>query len=76
MRSPKKPTRDQITFEVLRLLRDQPAASVARVAGISSSTISKLRRGPRAGGTRYPQNLTIDLILESQGYHRPIIRKR
>lgn len=67
----KKPTRDQITFDLLRLIRDQPDSKVARAAGLSPSTLRRLRLGPSAGGTRYPQNLTIDLILHSQGYHRP-----
>lgn len=70
---PEKPHRDRLVFHVLRLIRGQTHSSAARAAGLSPSTISRLRKGVKAGGTRYPQAITITLILNANGYDlRPV----
>lgn len=68
MRSPRDIARDRQIFEVLRLVRGLNHSEVARKAGISQSTVSKLRRSTKDGGTRFPHSVTLQAIAKAAGY--------
>lgn len=51
---PVRPEYDRAVFEVLHALAGVPATQIAKKTWVSAGTISKWRRGPKFGGTRYP----------------------
>lgn len=68
--------KDLATFQTLRIIRGFKHKEVSDAAGLSPSTIRKLRLPVKDGGTRYPRNSTIDVILEAFGYQRIIVSKK
>lgn len=58
---------DVAVFQVLHALRGLSAAKAAANAGVCTSTIYKLRRGPKYGGTRYPRFRTLRELAKSVG---------
>lgn len=63
---PARPERDRLIFEVLRVIKGEKNSVAARGA-VSPSTIASWRRPLSAGGTRYPQALSLDRVLRAHG---------
>lgn len=68
MRKARDIARDRQIFEVLRLVKGINHSQVARKAGLSPTTVSKLRRSTKDGGTRFPHSITLQAIARAAGY--------
>ena len=65
----KRPEWDRMLFEVLHALRDRTNAAIARESGyLSATTIGNWRKGPKNGGTRYPQHHTLAAAAKVAGF--------
>ncbi len=62
-----RPEYDRAVFEVLHAIRGRSAREVAAQTYVSAATISKWRRGPKYGGTRYPQHHTLCAVAKVAG---------
>lgn len=60
--------RDREIFNILRLIRGETAAKVARKANLSHTTIQRLRWRLEDGGTRFPKFNTLRKIAHAYGY--------
>lgn len=60
---PGRPEQDKIVFELMRAMRSEKTADLARAAGVSHSTISKIR----TRRTRYPQHWTVVRVMQALG---------
>lgn len=64
---PVRPEYDRAVFEVLHALAGVPSTQIAKKTWVSAGTISKWRRGPKFGGTRYPQHATMAAVAKVAG---------
>lgn len=64
---PIRPEYDRAVFEVLHVIRGRSANSISKLTYVSPGTISKWRRGPKFGGTRYPQHHTLAAVAKVAG---------
>lgn len=64
---PVRPEYDRAVFEVFHALAGVPATQIAKKTWVSAGTISKWRRGPKFGGTRYPQHATMSAVAKVAG---------
>lgn len=62
-----RPEYDRAVFEVLHAIRGRSAREIASQTYVSAGTISKWRRGPKYGGTRYPQHHTLSAVAKVAG---------
>lgn len=51
---PSRPTRDEEVFELLHAVKDFTAKDLTQASFLSPSTVHKIRKGPKYGGTRSP----------------------
>ncbi len=70
-----KPKMDQLVFDVLHHIANQPATVVASKTWVSPGTISKWRRGYENGGTRYPQAITLQAVAEVAGFELKLVKR-
>ncbi len=54
-----RPELDRDQFKVLHAIRHIETKDAAKSSFLAYSTISKLRRNPRDGGTRFPRHTTL-----------------
>ena len=69
--NPIKPTRPfayNKVHKLLQLIKGQSANSLSKKTYLASSTISKLRKDPKAGGTRWPRADTLDELYRLVGW--------
>lgn len=64
---PKYPELDRMVFDVIHELAGIAATELAEKSFLSASTISKIRRGPANGGTRYPRGITLQELARLAG---------
>ena len=62
-----RPEYDRAVFEVLHAIRGRSALSISKLCYVSPGTISKWRRGPKFGGTRYPMHHTLSAVAKVAG---------
>lgn len=75
------PTKDRLTFRVLRLIAGETARQAVEGTaatdeagrGISPSTVRNLRRPVKDGGTRYPRASTLTRLCEAHGCRLDIV---
>ncbi len=54
-----RPELDRDQFKVLHALRGIETKDIAKKSFLAYSTVAKLRRNPRDGGTRFPRHTTL-----------------
>ena len=64
---PERPEYDKAVFMVLHAVKGVSATKLASQTYVSASTIAKWRRGPKFGGTRYPQHHTLAAVAALAG---------
>lgn len=64
---PERPEYDKAVFVVLHAVKGVSATNLASQTYVSASTIAKWRRGPKFGGTRYPQHHTLAAVAAIAG---------
>ena len=70
-KKPQRPEADQAVFALLKLIKGYSVKELDRECAISKTTIYNIRN--RA--TRYPQNYTVDQLVQATGHTRGILTK-
>lgn len=73
---PIRPEYDRAVFEVLHAIAGRSALSVPKLTYVSASTIAKWRRGPKFGGTRYPQHHTLAAVAKVAGLRWKLVEDK
>ncbi len=55
----------RLVHSILHALRGRSSNSLHKQTGLAHTTISKIRRGPKYGGTRRPQLATVMLLAKA-----------
>lgn len=71
----RRPEYDRTVFEVLHAIAGRKASEVASKTYVSASTIAKWRKGPKYGGTRYPQHHTLAAVAKVAGLRFSLVDK-
>lgn len=69
-----KPDHDVDVFELLHALAGRSHSDVARSTYISPTTVSRIRKGYKYGGTRYPQHITMKGLAAAAGLEYRLVR--
>lgn len=67
-KKPERPEYYREVFTVMHCLRGLPATELAKYTYLAPSTISKIRKGPAHGGTRFPRADTLEELFRLAGY--------
>jgi hypothetical protein len=62
-----RPERDRMLFKLLHRISELTPTEAARGTSVSPQTITNWRKPVKAGGTRYPQFATMDLVARKNG---------
>lgn len=71
----RRPEYDRTVFAVLHAIAGRTASEIASHTYVSASTIAKWRRGPKFGGTRYPQHHTLAAVAKVAGLRFSLVDK-
>ena len=69
-----KPDHDSDVFELLHALAGRTHAEVSRATYVAAGTVSKIRKGYKYGGTRYPQHMTMKGLAQAAGLEYKLVR--